>query len=127
MIKKTLVLLSLLQAANCLALNQSDCIKAVVGEAASEPYRCQVAICAVIRNRNGLQGVYGLHAKHVQNEPKYVFDKARKAWLESAKYDPTNGCDMWGGFIDDKYFMGKLRLKPVMTIGHTRFYKSKNK
>jgi hypothetical protein len=31
-----------------------------------------------------LLGVYGLKAKHVDNEPQYVCDMARKAWAESA-------------------------------------------
>ena len=104
-------------------LDRAQCIKAVVGEAAGEPYQCQIAISAVIRNRGSLKGVYGLRAKHVAREPQSVFNKVAKAWDESAKHDPTGGCKFWGGIIDDNYFIKKLGKKPVMTIGHTRFYK----
>ena len=42
-----------------------------------------LAVAVGIRNRGTLQGVYGLKAKHICKEPKYVWDMARKAWNES--------------------------------------------
>lgn len=104
-------------------LNEADCIKAVVGEAAGEPYLAKVAVSAVIRTRGSLKGIYGANAKHKESAATYL--QCRKAWEESATNDPTHGCNLFGGFIDDKYFQGKLGLKPVLTIGHTRFYKTK--
>ena len=104
-------------------LNQNDCVRAVIGEGAGEPYKCQVALCAVIRNRGSLKGIYGFNSKHINREPKYIFKQVNRAWLESAKYDPTHGANMFGGICDDWYFINKLKLRPIMTIGHTRFYK----
>ena len=97
-------------------------IHAVVMEASGEPYLAQVGICAVIRNRgNSLQGVYGDKAKRY--EAQTVYAQVRKAWVESATNDPTHGCKYFGGKIDDDYFIKKLKKKPFITIGNTRFYK----
>ena len=96
-------------------------IHAVVMEASGEPFLAQVGICAVIRNRgNSLQGIYGDKAKRY--EAQSVYTQVRKAWIESATNDPTYGAKYFGGIIDDAYF-AKLGKKPVLTIGHTRFYK----
>jgi hypothetical protein len=122
---KLLAAICLLTASGyCGQLNPAQCVKAIVGEASSETYKTQVAIAAVIRNRGSLKGVYGIHSPHIKRESKQTFAKAEKAWTESAKFDPTNGCNMWGGKCDDWYFMGVLKLKPVMTIGSTRFYRN---
>ena len=96
-------------------------IHAVVMEASGEPYMAQVGICAVIRNRDSLQGVYG--AKAHRHESEAVYAQIGKAWRESATNDITHGCTKFGGTIDDHYFIDELHLKPVLTIGHTRFYK----
>ena len=123
--KKTFVLaLMVLSIPTFGALDSNQCVRAIVGEASGEPYKCQVAIGAVIRNRGSLKGVYGLNAPHVNKESPATFNKAAKAWAESATNDVTRGCSMWGGIIDDHYFQGKLHLKPVMTIGKTRFYRN---
>ena len=105
------------------AATEREIIHAVVMEASGEPYAAQVAVCAVIRNRgNSLKGIYGATVTRFES-PK-VYAQVEKAWKESATKDPTKGCDMFGGVIDDKYFKGKLNLDPVITIGKTRFYKS---
>lgn len=96
-------------------------IHAVVMEASGEPYEAQVAICAVMRTRGSLKGIYGDKAHRF--EPVAVYTVARKAWDESATNDPTHGCTSFGGVIDDWYFIKKMHMKPVLTIGHTRFYK----
>jgi len=102
-------------------LNENQCVNAIVGEASGEPYLAKVGVAAVIRTRGSLQGVYGTHANH--HESAKVVETCRKAWNESETFDPTHGCNAFGGMIDDHYFIGKLHLKPVLTIGHTRFYK----
>ena len=123
---KKIALISLfLVAFNCFGknLDANKVIHAVVMEASGEPYKAQVGICAVIRRRGSLHGVYGANAHRV--EAQSVYNKVAKAWKESATSDPTGGCDLFGGVIDDHYFQGELGLKPVLTIGNTRFYKSK--
>lgn len=113
----------MLAAFSCSAkIPDNQAVKAIVGEASGEPYATQVAIGAVIRNRGSLQGVYGPNAPHVAHESQAVFNKAAKAWAESAKHDPTHGCRYWGGPMDVGYFNG-LGKKPAMKIGHTNFYR----
>jgi hypothetical protein len=105
------------------AASHSAIVHAVAMEASGEPYLAKVGICAVIRERgNSLQGIYG--SKASRKESAAVYASVEKAWSESVTNDPTMGCDMFGGVIDDKYFQDKLGLVPVITIGHTRFYKS---
>ena len=60
-----------------------NCIRACIGEASSQGYMGLLAVSCGIRNRGTLQGVYGLNAKHVDSEPKWVWDMARKAWEAS--------------------------------------------
>jgi hypothetical protein len=103
-------------------LETNQVFHAVAMEASGEPYLAKVGICAVIRIRGSLHGIYGANA--TRQESAAVYASVRKAWLESATNDPTHGCDMFGGICDDHYFQGKLGLKPVLTIGHTRFYRS---
>jgi hypothetical protein len=104
-------------------LDSHKVVNAVVGEAAGESYKCKIAICAVIRTRGNLKGVYGGTAKHIKSEPDWVFVQTWNAWYESDKHDPTGGCKYWGGPMDKAYFEGKLHKKPVMTIDHTTFYR----
>ena len=122
MIRTILILATLLFAAPTFAATEKEIIHAVVMEASGEPYRAQVAICAVIRTRHySLKGIYG--ARATREESSKVYAQVRLAWAESIENDPTHGCDLFGGVIDDKYFQGKLGLKPELTIGHTRFYR----
>lgn len=126
--KTTAILLLLLLAIPALAkLKTPDAVRTIIGEAATEPYRGMVATACVLRNRGTTHGSYGFNVSNdwLAAQPAAVQRRASKAWLASAKKDITGGCDMFGGIIDDWYFIGILHLKPVMTIGHQRFYKSK--
>ena len=103
-------------------LNQDDCVKTIVGEAANQGYSAMLGIADVIRNRNSLKGCYGLNNPCVNKQPQWVWKMARKAWQESATNDITNGCTHFGSRMDDGYFH-KLGMKPVLVIKDTRFYK----
>jgi hypothetical protein len=121
---KYILIFFFLGALNSNAATHSEIIHAVAMEASGEPYLAQVGICAVIRTRNNsLKGIYGAKANRL--ELKKVYLQIEKAWAESKTNDITHGCNLFGGIIDDKYFQNKLGLRPVLTIGHTRFYKSK--
>ena len=104
-------------------INETQAIRAVVGEASGESYACQLAICSVIRNRGSLDGIYGGISHHVDKEPKWVWIQVRKAWLESATNNTARACVFWGGIMDDKYFRRVLHKRPFFVIDHTRFYK----
>ena len=62
---------------------QNQAVKAIIGEASNQGYRGMLAIAVGIRNRGSLKGVYGVNAKHIDNEPQWVWKLALKAWLES--------------------------------------------
>ena len=122
--KRIAIALALSTAAASASVNPSQARRAIVGEAAGESYQVKVCIASAIRNRGTLHGVYGLNARNIDHQPKWVFKHADSAWKESAKHDYALGCTMFGSVEDDWYFNRVLRLKPVFTIGKTRFYRS---
>lgn len=76
-------------------IEKTKAIRAIIGEASNQGYTGMLAVACAIRNRGTLKGVYGLNAKHIDNEPQWVFILAEKAWQESSKKDLTNGATMW--------------------------------
>lgn len=91
----TLLLLGLAQVSYCETILENEAVVAIIGEASGEGYEGMLAVAAAIRNRGTLKGVYGRTAGHVYNEPPWVWDLARKAWRQSAYYDPTKGGTHW--------------------------------
>lgn len=108
------------------AVNSDLAIRAIIGEAGNQGYTGMLAIAGAIRNRGTLKGVYGVKAKHINKEPKWVWDMAKKAWLESATNDITNGAQYWGSIHCDKNWLKKMELagyvKTFEYKGH-KFYK----
>ncbi len=106
-------------------LPKEQVIRAMIGEASSEGYEGMRAIACAIRNRGTLRGVYGLKAKHVDREPKWVWDLARKAYRDSFKEDVTNGGDHWENIkaFGTPYWVKSMKL--VAKIGNHNFYKEK--
>lgn len=64
-------------------VDDSLAVRAIIGEAGNQGYHGMLAVAVGIRNRGTLKGVYGVKAKHVDKEPTWVWDMARKAWAES--------------------------------------------
>jgi len=98
-------------------------VKCIMGEARGESYEGKVAIAAALRNRGTTKGVYG--CKAVFTEPDWVWEDARKAWLESAVNDAVNGADHWGSTIVDKAWIAKMdkSMKKTVVVGNHAFYK----
>lgn len=76
-------------------IEAAPAIRAIIGEASDQGYTGMLAVACAIRNRGTLKGVYGLHAQHVNTEPQWVFDLAKKAWLQSESLDITSGATHW--------------------------------
>jgi len=72
-------------------VSDTDAVRAIIGEASNQGYQGMLAVACGIRNRGTLNGVYGLHAKHVDKEPKWVWDQAHRAWDESEHNRIHNG------------------------------------
>lgn len=71
-------------------------VRAIVGEAAGEPYIGKVALAEAIRNRGHLGGVYGYkRTDFIAKQPKKVFEDALKAWEKSKTTNLVNGADHW--------------------------------
>jgi hypothetical protein len=54
-----------------------------------------LAIACAIRNRGSLEGVYGGMSKRIWNQPAWVWELARRAWLISKDVDIVKGADHW--------------------------------
>ena len=75
--------LNLTQVGAAVSFNDNLCIRAIIGEASNQGYQGMLAVAVGIRNRGTLQGVYGVRAKHIDKQPKWVWEQAKKAWEES--------------------------------------------
>jgi len=81
----TTIIITIISTAITFAENikEDQNIRAIIGEASNQGYQGMLAVACGIRNRGSLKGVYGATAKHIDNEPEYVWKLAEKAWLES--------------------------------------------
>lgn len=105
---------------------ESLAVRAIVGEGAGEGLEGMRCLASAIRNRGTLKGVYGLHAKHIKKEPKWVFEQARKAWKESAKIDFVCKASFWEGKSFSKPYWAKNMIF-VKSEGNQNFYRQKGK
>ena len=118
-----ITLLALLAALSCSAsIPDSLAVRAIVGEAAGEPYVAKVAVAAAIRNRGTLDGVYGVKATMADRQPSWVWRDARRAWSESLTNDPTHGASFWES-VDFKTPKWARKMHRTVQIGKTVFYK----
>jgi len=106
-------------------LSPKTAVRAIIGEASGEGYQGMLAVACGIRNRGTLKGVYGLKAKHVDSEPQWVWDIAKKAWEESEDNRIHSG-DHWGSTKFDKGWIKTMETKGFVKVyeykGHI-FYK----
>lgn len=103
-------------------IKDEDAIRAIIGEASSEGKDGMRAVASAIRNRGTLKGVYGLHAKHVNREPKWVWAMAKRAWADSKEYDYANQATHWEGTAFKVPYWAKS-MKMVKQVGNQKFYK----
>ena len=127
--KQSLFLLFLFIASNVhaapLPLSDEQAVQCLMGEARGESYTAIVAHAEALRNRYARYGrLWGVDGcKWRGAEPRRVWDKVRRAWLESASSDLVHGADHWyAEYIDAP---GWTRPPAVMTAkyGKTKFYR----
>jgi hypothetical protein len=117
------VAIALFFALNCRAIPERSAIKAVIGEAGGESFRCQTAVAEVIRRQGSLRGIYGVGNPAVQRASPAVFRRAGEAWAASAGSNLAPGCKFFGGAgLDDAYF-ARIGKKPAVRIGRVNFYR----
>ena len=81
------------------------------------------AVAEGIRNRGHLKGVYGLKAKHVDREPKWVWKLAEKAWIESQTSNLVKGADHWENTEDFGVPYWASSMTETAKIGKHTFYR----
>lgn len=107
-------------------IKDEDAVRAIIGEASGEGLEGMRCVASAIRNRGTLKGVYGLKAKHVNKQPKWVWKLARQAWRDSASKDFAYGASFWEGTSFKKPYWAKDMIL-VKTVKNQNFYKERNK
>jgi spore germination cell wall hydrolase CwlJ-like protein len=104
-------------------LSNTLAVRAIIGEAAGEPFETKLAIAGALRNRGSLAGVRGLrNSKMIDVQPAWVWADARRAWSESATNDLSQG----GTYFESTNFTTPFWARgrsPVATVGMFRFWK----
>jgi hypothetical protein len=100
----------------------TQAIKAIIGEAGSQPFACQVAVANAIRHRGSLRGVYGVKNPVVKRASRAVVERARQAWELSRRTDLVPGLRYFGCPSDAPYFH-RIGLHPALTMGAITFYR----
>ena len=109
------------------AITEAEAVRAIVGEAAGEPYLGKVALAEALRNRGTLRGVYGAkRAEFIKKQPKKVHSDALKAWRESARTSYTKGARHWES-TDFKVPYWAKKMEPSFRVGKHIFYVENNK
>lgn len=91
-------------------------IRCIIGEAAGEGFEGLLACADALQNRGTTKGVYGCQAKHIDREPAWVWEMARKAWLEAKTRDVVFGATCWGSIKIDKDWVKQMDKKMIKTI-----------
>lgn len=135
--KLTLALLVIMPTtAFCAQINDTQAIKAIIGEAEGEGYSGKEAVGCAIYGRGNLKGVYGLNSPRVKlhKYSKSTYLEAKKAWF-TVKTDYIEVCDKynfptgWGNahdmtvFNKTKWFSG---CGVVAKVGSHYFYSCEN-
>lgn len=105
------------------AMDSTLATRAIIGEAAGEPFMTKLAVASALRNRGSLVGVRGFNnARMIDAQPAYVWAEARRAWAMSATNNTVNGAK----FFDSTNFQTPYwarGVRPVATVGVFRFWR----
>jgi hypothetical protein len=77
--------------ANAAEIPEEVAVRVLIGEAGNQGEVGMIAVAEVLRKRGSTKGFYGLKAAHVDRQPAWVWDLARKAWRKSASTNYTKG------------------------------------
>lgn len=119
---KTSLLLLIIALPAVAQVSERDAVRTIIGEAAGEPYAGKLAVASVLRTRGSTKGFVGLHAKHIDRQPAWVWEQARRAWRESATRDYANGATHFES-TDFKRPTWSKGMTIVAHIGKHNFFK----
>ena len=122
---KFLIAILILLPLSAFAIDDNQAVRAIVGECSNQGERGMLAVACAIRNRDSLDGVMGLKAHHIKTEPRWVWQRARRAWADSLKGDITGGAVSW----ENERVFGKpywaRYMRRTVQIGDHTFYAPK--
>ena len=112
------------------SITDKQATECILGEARGEGYDSMLAHAEAIRNRGHLKGVYGCKAD-LSKEMSYllstgIYEKAQKAWRESAKTNTVSGASFWGSLKVDGKWIAEMERKGFIrtrVIKNTAFYR----
>lgn len=65
-------------------------VRVLIGEAANQGEKGMICVAEVLRQRGSTKGFYGIKAKHINSQPAWVWEQAKRAWRKSASTNYTN-------------------------------------
>lgn len=105
-----LLLVLIYGCSSAMAYTDQDAIRCIVGEASNQGLEGMVLVGETIRNRNSVDGCYGMRARHTGLEKKSTWDNAEIAWQLSQYSFSTHSATGWGSkedFKNKKWAKGK--------------------
>ena len=76
--------------ANAGEISEDVAVRVLIGEAGNQGEHGMICVAEVLRHRGSTKGFYGLKAKHVDSQPAWVWEQARRAWRKSATTNFTS-------------------------------------
>ena len=110
------------------AFSDEQTIRAIIGEASNQGYDGMFAVSCALLNRNSLQGVYGAKARHIDKEPRFVWENARKAYYNAKEAYPGDGCQAFGTHWESVKFKEPYWAKSMVKLARVKdhqFYREK--
>jgi hypothetical protein len=74
-------------------ISPDTALRIIVSEAADQGLKGMICVGEVLRHRGNIKGFYGYRSNHVEDQPRYVWEMAGKAWILSARTNYTKGAD----------------------------------
>lgn len=103
-------------------------IRCVIGEASNQGQIGMEAVADAIQNRaliikKPLNGIYGCKSPHIDKEPKWVWEMARKAWERAKTGNISMGATHWENINAFGKPQWAYKLKEVYRYKDHVFYK----
>lgn len=105
-------------------IDETQAVRAIIGEASGEGLTGMTAVAEALRNRGHLRGVYGTNARHVDTEPRWVWEMAREAWVNSRITNLVKGASFWESVDFPEPYWAKDMIVTAQ-VGRHKFYKEK--
>ena len=117
---KTILILILSAFTASAQIPEPQAVRAILGESLGQPYRAQVLIGAVLRQRGSLDGVYGVTNAVIASADQSQRATALRAWRASRRV--RTRARYFGCIRDENYFRS-IGLRKCGQVGSIVFFK----